>query len=244
MRLEAKPYLKRIEVIRHTAIDEFPFSIPSLSQLESLDFHQDVTFFVGENGSGKSTLLEAIAEVIGINPEGGNKNTIFSTQNTHSSLASQIKAIKSFQKPQDYYFLRAESFYNVATYMDQVSHPIEQGYGGLSLHEQSHGESFMATLINKLHGRGLYLMDEPEAALSPAKQMAAISMIDKLVKQKSQLIIATHSPILLAYPNAKIYQFNEDGITAIEYEDTEHYQITKSFLNKHKQMIDILTKDT
>ena len=178
-----------------------------------------------------------------LNAEGGNKNTVFTTEKTHSELGGFLKTIKSFKKPKDYFFLRAESFYNVATYMDNLVPPPIQGYGGKSLHKQSHGESFMATIINKLHGNGLYLMDEPEAALSPAKQMTALSVIHKLVEKNSQLIITTHSPILLAYPRAKIYHFSKSGIHETQYEDTEHFEVTKDFLNRHKMMTKILMEE-
>ena len=245
MELNAKPYLQGIDLKREKIIDLniFPFLIPTIQNLDYLAFHPDVTFFVGENGTGKSTLIEAIAGALGLNPEGGNKNTMFATEKTHSSLSEYLKVFRSFRKPQDYYFLRAESFYNVATYMDNLVPPPIQGYGGKSLHKQSHGESFMATIQNKLKGNGLYIMDEPEAALSPNRQLEALSLIHQLVQNHSQLIIATHSPILLAYPNAKIYHFGQSGIHETTYEDTEHFEITKNFLNRYRQMLDILMED-
>ena len=243
MSLKEKPYLRSVELKRGVieSFGEYPFCIPSLKELDVLELHEDVTFFVGENGSGKSTLLEAIAVSLGFNAEGGNKNTQFSTSATHSELSEYLKLVKSFKKPRDGYFLRAESFYNLATYMDGTGYLA--GYGGESLHRQSHGESFMATLLNKFRGNGLYLMDEPEAALSPTRQLAALSAIHQLVEENSQFVIATHSPILLAYPRAKIYQFSSTGIEKIEYVDTEHYQVTKEFLNNHKNMLDILMNE-
>ncbi|WP_318477785.1 AAA family ATPase [Photobacterium leiognathi] len=242
MNFEEKPYLREIELKREKIdnYDQFPFSIPAIKELDFIEFHPDVTFFVGENGAGKSTLIEAIAVAMGLNAEGGNKNTGFATEQTHSELDRYIKTVKSFKRPKDYYFLRAESFYNVATYLNQLMPPPLQGYGGQSLHHQSHGESFMAMISNKLRGNGLYIMDEPEAALSPARQMAALSEIHRLVEDGSQFIIATHSPILLAYPRAKIYQFSDSGIYETAYEDTEHYEITRNFLNRHQQMMKIL----
>lgn len=245
MSFSEKPYLREIELKRDKieSFEQFPFSVPAIKELDHLDFHPDVTFFVGENGAGKSTLIEAIAVAMGLNAEGGNKNTGFATEPTHSELDGFIKTIKSFKRPKDYYFLRAESFYNVATYLDQLVPPPIQGFGGKSLHKQSHGESFMAILTNKLRGNGLYIMDEPEAALSPARQMAAISAIHQLVEEGSQFIIATHSPILLAYPRSKIYQFSGTGIYETSYEETEHYEITRDFLNRHDQMMKILMEE-
>jgi len=241
--LEAKPYLQKIKLdlakVEDTAA--YPFSMPCIRHLDELEFHPDVTFFVGENGSGKSTLIEAIAIILGFNPEGGTKQSTFATRRTHSELHRHLKQVKSFKRPTDGYFLRAESFYNLASLMDDVGYL--QGYGGKSLHQQSHGESFMATLTNKLKGNGLYIMDEPEAALSPSRQLAALSAIHRLVNDDSQFIIATHSPILLAYPRSWIYQFTSTGLMKVKYEDTEHYQITRNFLNRHEQMIRHLPTD-
>lgn len=239
-RANPKPYLLEVS-LRHEEIDSFksyPYSVPAIKKLETLEFHPDVTFFVGENGSGKSTLLEAIAGALGINSAGGNKNTQFaSPENSRTSLHEKIKTVRGPIRAADYYFLRAESFFNLATYMDEVQYL--EGYGGTSLHEQSHGESFMALLLNKLRGNGLYLFDEPEAALSPKRQIAALVAIDQLVRKKSQFIIATHSPILLSYPNAKIFSFDGDRIAPIKYEDTDHYVITKDFLKNYESRLRI-----
>ncbi|MBG6235206.1 putative ATPase [Pedobacter sp. CAN_A7] len=235
--MEAKPYLKEVHLKRDLipSFDIYPFNIPAISNLSSLEFHPDVTFIVGENGAGKSTLIEAIALSLGFGIEGGTKNVQFKTHHNESGLFNYLNNVKSFKKPNDYYFLRAESFYNVATYMEELNYLHD--YGGKSLHQRSHGESFMATLGLKLKGRGLYIFDEPEAALSPTKQLEALAVIDKLVTAHSQFIIATHSPILLAYPHATIYQLDEFGIKRIKYEETEHYMVTKYFLNNHKEMI-------
>lgn len=237
MVLSAKPYLREITLQREQVktSDAYPFSLPAIASLSTLTFHADVTFFVGENGSGKSTLLEALAVALEFNPEGGNRNTAFSSRATHSALHTALKLIKSHKRPQDYYFLRAESFYNLASYMDDIGYL--ESYGGRSLHQQSHGESFLTVLEHKLRGQGLYLLDEPEAALSPARQLQALGHLHRLVEQQSQFIIATHSPILLAYPRAKIYQFDERGIEAIAYTETEHYTLTKAFLNRHETML-------
>ncbi|MEJ5962763.1 AAA family ATPase [Pedobacter immunditicola] len=238
--MEAKPYLKEISLKRDLipSFDAYPFNIPAVSNLSTLKFHPDVTFIVGENGSGKSTLIEAIALSLGFGIEGGTKNVQFQTHNNGSQLFNYLKNVKSFRRPADYYFLRAESFYNVATYMEEVGYLEE--YGGKSLHKRSHGESFMITLTLKLKGKGLYIFDEPEAALSPSRQLEALAVIDKLVKEQSQFIIATHSPILLAYPNATIYQLNEFGIKQVRYEETEHYMVTKYFLNNHHKMMETI----
>ena len=221
------------------SFDEYPFNLPIIKNLDKIKFHPNVTFIVGENGCGKSTILEAIAVSYGFNPEGGTKNFNFSTKETHSCLYDFITIVKGVKKPRDGFFLRAESFYNVATNIDELN--LENSYGGKSLHKRSHGEAFFSLIMNKFTGNSLYILDEPEAALSPTRQMSLISRIDELVKQGSQFIIATHSPILMAYPNSVIYQIKED-IQKVKYEDSENYNITKEFLNNYKKMIHILTK--
>lgn len=233
----AKPYLIDITLRRDNvpSFQQYPFSLPVVQNLKTLTFHPDVTFFVGENGTGKSTLLEAIAQLLRYNPEGGNKNTLFSTRETHSELYKYLKVGKSFKTPTDGFFLRAESFYNVASYIDDVGYA--GAYGGQSLHSQSHGESFLSLLNYKFKGNGLYLLDEPEAALSPSRQLSALVVIDRLVKLNSQFIIATHSPIIMAYPNAKIFLFSEESIKETTYESTEHYQVAKDFLDHRETML-------
>lgn len=237
--MQARPYLKEISLKENMSPnwDEYPFNIPAIQNLNTLEFHPDVTFLVGENGAGKSTLVEAIALAMGFSSEGGTRNFNLSTADTISPLHKYLKTVKSYATPKDYYFLRAESFYNVATYMAHTGGAITAGYGEKELHERSHGEAFMAALSIKLRGRGLYIFDEPEAALSPTRQMAALSAIHQLVKDESQFIIATHSPILLAYPRAKILYLDDSGISEIAYEDTEHFSITKSFLNNYKKLL-------
>lgn len=243
--MNTRPYLREIRLRRDAveSFDIYPFNLPVVSELDYLEFHPDVTFLVGENGAGKSTLIEAIAVVSGFNPEGGNRNMQFSTQKTHSELGDFIKPVKGFMRPKDGYFLRAESFYNVATYIDDLMPPPLQGYGGRSLHHQSHGESFMAVLAHKLKGQGLYIFDEPEAALSPLRQMSALVEIHRLVGMESQFIIATHSPILLSYPNALIYQIGRYGLEQVGYTQTEHYEVTRNFLNRHEAMLKELLVD-
>ncbi|MGC3990127.1 MAG: AAA family ATPase [Chthoniobacteraceae bacterium] len=227
--------LKREEIAGY---EEYPFSVPAVRHLERLKLHPAVTFFIGENGSGKSTLLEAIAVKMGFNAEGGSRNFAFSSRETHSKLHESFVIERSFRRFADGFFLRAESFYNAATYVDEVAKPIN--YGGKSLHEQSHGESFLALLSSRLGGGGIYLFDEPEAALSPQRQLSVLTLLHRLVYHDSQLVIATHSPILLAYPHATIYEFGEGGIKEVEYTDTEQYLITRDFLNRHDRMLEIL----
>ncbi len=209
-------------------------NIEAISSLSRLDFKSPVTFFVGENGSGKSTLLEAIAVSHGFNPEGGSINYHFSTRSTHSELFEAIRISKGTRRQRWGYFLRAESFYNVATMEEDYAdgtHPSAR------YHEQSHGESFLHLLQNNLNPSGLYILDEPEAALSPQRQLSLLLEIDRLARQGAQFIIATHSPILLGLPDAEIYSFDDGHIHPCEYEDTESYQITEMFINNRKALL-------
>ena len=208
---------------------EYPFSIPALRGFTELDLDAKVTFLVGDNGSGKSTLIEAVAVAAGFNAEGGSKNFRFSTRRSESPLHRHLRLVKS-PRLLDGFFLRAESLFNVATEIESLG--VGQYYGGVSLHEQSHGESFLALAQHRFGGNGLYILDEPEAALSPQRQLSLLSIIHQLAETKrSQFLIATHSPILMAYPGALIYQLGPDGIHSVAYEDTEHFQITRDFLN-------------
>jgi predicted ATPase len=209
--------------------------------IAEIKFHPNVTFFVGENGSGKSTVLEAIAVALGFSAEGGTYNVRFKTVESVSPLHDALRVARGVPKPFDGYFLRAESFFNVATYMDEVG--ALQGYGNRSLHARSHGEAFMSVLLDKLRGDGIYLLDEPEAALSHNRQLAALSAIHQLVQASSQFVIATHSPILLAYPNARIVHFGSSGVTEMAYEDTEHFAVTRDFLNHHVKRVADLLRD-
>lgn len=208
--------------------------------MDELRLDNAVTYFVGENGTGKSTLLEAIAVKYGFNAEGGSLNFSFSTRATHSALHNELKLIKGIERPRTGFFLRSESFYNAATYIEEAdggSGKVLAGYGGISLHEQSHGESFFSLVMNRFRGRGLYILDEPEAALSPSRQMSLLIRMNELVKQGSQFIIVTHSPIVLAYPDSLIYQFNEYGIEATDYKDTETYSVMKTFMDSPERML-------
>jgi len=235
----------KLERDKINSFSEYPFNLQAVKNLTSLKLHPNVTFIIGENGMGKSTLLEAIAVELGFNPEGGGINFNFATRNSHSELHNYLILSKGFRRPKDGYFLRAESFFNVATQIENLDdYPggkkIIASYGGLSLHEQSHGESFMALLFHRFTKDSLYILDEPEAALSPAKQLSILTRIHQLVDQGTQFIIATHSPIIMSYPNADIYVLDSTGIKKVEYTQTEHYLITKDFLTRHEQMLEIL----
>lgn len=246
----SKQYVAEIGLKREEigSFDVYPFSLAAVRALETLELHPAVTFFVGENGSGKSTLLEAIAVACGFNAEGGSKNFRFGTRESHSELHRYLRVSRGFPRPRDGYFFRAESFFNVATEIEKLDlepygEPIGPAYGIRGLHEQSHGESFLALMVNRFGGNGLYLLDEPEAALSPKRQLAILTRIHDLVGAKSQFIIATHSPILMAFPDAYIYEFSPNGITRVTYKDTEHYQITRNFLSNPERMMRVLFED-
>ena len=234
--VEQTSYLNRLPVIQY------------LTEEKELAFSHPVTFFVGENGTGKSTLLEAIAVAYGFNAEGGSRNFNFSTNQTHSELWEHLLLAKQ-GFPKDGFFLRAESLYNVASNIDDLdaqpaaAAPIIDGYGGVSLHQQSHGESFLSIVQNRFFGGGLYILDEPEAALSPMRLLTLLSEMNDLVNKNSQFIIATHSPILMAFPQAEIWEFSGQGMKKIPYKETEHYQITKQFLENPEKMLHYLLKE-
>lgn len=240
-------YIKSVELVKNPERDEYLLNLPIVKYLinKRIEFQNPVTFIVGENGSGKSTLIEAIAVAYGFNAEGGSKNFTFETNNTVSELSQCIRLGKSGMIG-DGFFLRAESFYNFATNIDELdnepaaSAPIIDSYGGISLHEQSHGESFLSLVQSRLNSKGIYLLDEPEAALSPMRIMTLLVEINRLVSLGSQFIISTHSPILMTYPDADILQLTSAGIEHVNYTETEHYIVTKEFLNNTDKMLDIL----
>jgi predicted ATPase len=223
-------FLRAITLVRERIEDPnvYPYAIPAIRSLDTLEFHPRVTFLVGENGSGKSTILEAVALLLGFNAEGGTKNFSFATCRSESELHRALRPVRNARRERHGFFLRAESTFNVATYIDDLG--IAQWYGGRSLHEQSHGEAFLTLVEQKFHPDGLYLLDEPEAALSPGRQLRFLGHLHVLAKAGAQFIIATHSPILLAYPNALLYELTEQGIAAVRYEETEHYLLTRDFL--------------
>jgi predicted ATPase len=231
--LDENSYLNKLPIIKY------------FKQTKKLSLTSNVTFFVGENGTGKSTLLEAIAVAYGFNAEGGSINFNFSTNETHSELCDHLILGKTgFAK--DGFFLRAESIYNVATNIDDMDKEpsfdpkVIESYGGVSLHNQSHGESFINIVKNRFFGNGLYILDEPEAALSPMRILTLLAEIKRLADEGSQFIIATHSPILMAFPNSDILEFSEKGICSVEYKNTEHYNITKNFLENPEKMLHYL----
>ena len=249
---QARNFLVRASLQRDKvpSLRDYPFSIPAIGNLDTIEFIEPVTFFIGENGSGKSTLLEAIAVISGLNPEGGSRNFNFSTRASHSDLKDYLRLTRSLRRARDSFFLRAESYFNVATQIENLDEDplagprIINAYGGKSLHEQSHGESFFALFMNRFRGDGFYILDEPEAALSPTRQLAFLSRLHELVGEGCQFLIATHSPILMAYPQAAIYLLADGAPSLIPYRETEHYRVTRNFLTRTGQMLDILLKET
>ena len=246
--MKTHPYLSEVSLKPSAAAhaQDFPFTLPVVRALDRLAMHPNVTFFVGENGSGKSTLLEAIAVAMGFNAEGGSRNFRFSTRESHSSLHAHLRVARGIRQARDGFFLRAESFFNVGTEIERLDAEPGSGariidsFGGKALHEQSHGEAFLSLFMNRFGGSSLFVLDEPEAALSPQRQLVMLSRLHQLVELDSQFIIATHSPILMAYPNATIYECGERGIHPVAYEETEHYRVMHDFIANPKRMLDIL----
>ncbi|MBS4177943.1 AAA family ATPase [Lederbergia citrea] len=241
---KSNQYIRSVNLLRKhiPSSSKYPFHLPVIKALDELHFHPQVTYLIGENGMGKSTLLEAIAIAAGFNPEGGTFNFNFSTHDSHSELEEHLRLIKGIEKPKDGFFLRAETYYNVATHIEELdkepgSPRVIDHFGGVSLHEQSHGESFFAAFLNRFRGNGLYIMDEPEAALSPLRQLSMLSRIHELVHEQSQFIIATHSPVLMAYPNSIIYEFSNEGIRESALEDTNHYLLMKQFFDDKDRLL-------
>lgn len=241
--LSPLPYIRKViyekEHVPSDKLNEYPYSIPVVKQLEELELTERVTIIIGENGSGKSTLIEAIAQGLGFSPEGGSKDfNVKTAEEDYTVLHNHFKYIRSYKRPQDYYFLRAESFYNIASYMDEVRSYDE--YGGKSLHWRSHGEAFMAVLTGRLRGKGLYIFDEPEAALSPQRQLTAIAQIHKVVQDDSQVIMATHSPIFMAYPGAQILFIQDGKLVEQKFEETDHFKTYDLFFKGHATLMDKL----
>lgn len=242
-------YVNKISISKEIPIENYLGNLPVVKNLRGMDgirLSRNVTFLIGENGVGKSTLIEAIAVAMGFNPEGGTVNFNFSTRESHSDLYNYLIISRGYKKQRDGFFLRAESFYNVASNIDELDEdlkggrPIIENYGGISLHKQSHGEGFMALVENRFRGNGLYILDEPEAALSPIKLMRLMCHMQELVQENSQFIISTHSPILMTFPNAEVLEITKDGISSVNYKDTEHFMITKRFMDAPEKMIESL----
>jgi predicted ATPase len=235
---KADAFVRYVTLVREKVKDfgRYPFNIPAIGALETLELNPKVTFFIGENGSGKSTLVEAIAIGAGFNAEGGSRNFNFASRRSESELHNVIRLGRGVRRPRNGYFLRAESYFNVATEIERLDAEPGMGgkigpsYGPRALHEQSHGESFLALVQNRFSGNGFYVLDEPEAALSPQRQLSFLVSMHELVKENSQFVVATHSPIILAYPGATIYMLGPDGISKTTYEATEHFSLTRDFL--------------
>jgi len=245
--MRTRPFLSEVSLkpSAQALMDTFPFSLPVVRSLGTLPLHPQVTFFVGENGSGKSTLLEAIAVAMGFNAEGGGRNFSFATHASHSALHQHLRIVRGITPPRDGYFLRAESFFNVSSEIERLDREgmgprIIDSYGGKSLHEQSHGEAFLTLFMQRFGGKGFYVLDEPEAALSPQRQLAMLSRLHDLVRGGSQFLIATHSPILMAYPHAVIYECGANGIVKVQYEETEHYRVMHDFIANPQRMLKVL----
>ncbi len=240
---EPEPFLRSL-VIDRAAVDDtgaYPFSIPAIASLGELELDPHVTFLAGPNAAGKSTLIEAIAVACGLNPEGGGRNFTFQTRASHSPLGDVMRLVRGARRPKTDFFLRAEAFFNLATEVEALG--VGDSYGARSLHEQSHGQSFLALLTERFGPNGLYLLDEPEAALSPQSQLAMLRRLYELVADGCQLVIATHSPILLSFPHARIYELSEDGIATVSYDDAETVTLHRSFLAAPDAYLRLLGED-
>lgn len=242
-------YVRDVRISKEIPSNNYLSKLPvvrNLKKMERLHFNKNVTFIVGENGIGKSTIIEGIAVAMGFNPEGGTVNFNFSTNNSHSNLHEYLTVSRGYKRYRDGFFLRAESFYNVASNIDELDAEPSFGpkiisyYGGVSLHKQSHGESFMALVENRFGGNGLYILDEPEAALSPMRLMRLMVCMQKLVEKNSQFIISTHSPILMTFPDSAVLEITQSGINEVNYKDTEHYIVTKRFMDAPEKIIESL----
>lgn len=223
----------------------YEYSLPTVKYIYEtggITLSSPVTFFTGENGVGKSTILEAVAIALGFNPEGGTKNFAFSTADSHSGLYESL-VVSRTKNAKDGFFLRAESFYNVVSHIDELdrqpalSRKISESYGGRSLHTVSHGESFMALVENRFSGESLFILDEPEASLSPMRQISLLSQMHRLVSQGSQFIISTHSPILCAYPHSTVFELSHEGIKTVPWKESEIYKTTYGFLSDSEHIL-------
>ena len=238
------PFIKKIILKpEKVIIDEFPFSMASVRALDGLEFNSAVTFFTGDNGSGKSTVIESIAVAAGFNHEGGSKNFNFSTAERTPALSDAIRLSRSAQRARNGYFYRSESFYNVITNINELDEdpgltpPVRNSYGGRDLHTRSHGESLLDLIIYRFSEKGLYILDEPESALSVQNQLVLLARIHELVLKGCQFIIATHSPLIIAYPDAEVLNFSQDGIQSVTYDQTENFVLMKRFCTSPDSVI-------
>ena len=232
--------IKKISLERDKieSFDKYPFNIDVVKKFDELKFNSHVTFLVGENGIGKSTFIEAIAVALGLPAEGGTENFRYETINTTSELYNYLR-IGIYNKPKMKFFLRAESFYNFSSEVQRLVeeddyYTLYNYYGG-NLHECSHGESFIKLVQNRFTDHGLYILDEPEAALSPQRQLSLLVLIDQLVKEGSQFIIATHSPILISYRNGKILNL-DNNFEEVKYKETDIYSLYRIYLDNPEVM--------
>ncbi len=232
--------LRHLDLLREkvTNWSVYPFSIPAVASLHRLELHPSVTFLVGDNGSGKSTLIEAIAIKAGFNPEGGTKNFRTQSRPSESALHTCVRLARGAVREKSGFFLRAETMFNVSTEAEQY-----REYGWEDLHDKSHGEAFLWLALNRFRDHGLFILDEPEAALSPQRQLAFLGRMHQLVRKGSQFVVSTHSPILMAYPGARILRLDRNGIEEVRYEDTEHYAVTKTFLQDPQRMLRAIFDD-
>jgi len=247
--MKSNLYINEVRIDKEIPRDNYIRRLPvvrNLRRMGGFRFQKNVTFLVGENGVGKSTLIEGIAVAMGFNPEGGTVNFNFATNDSHSDLHRYMTVSRGYKRHRDGFFLRAESFYNVASNIDELDAEPGGGaelissYGGVSLHKQSHGESFLALVENRFSGNGFYILDEPEAALSPMRLMRLMVCMQALVKQDSQFIISTHSPILMTFPDAEVVEITDEGIRSVNYKDTEHYIVTKRFMDAPEKIVESL----
>lgn len=234
------PYLERVELLPERVEDwsVYPFHLPVLKQLR-VEFSAPLTFFVGENGSGKTTLLEAIAGLCGLPLGGGGRTELASdalARGVHSRLLGALRP-RFLKRPRDGYFVRAENLVRLADLLEERARDPDFGgnpyacYGGRSLHARSHGEAFLSIFEHRLHSGGVLVMDEPEAALSPQRQLTLLAQLHEFLSSgTTQVFIATHSPVLMTYPGAVLLELSSTGIAPVRLEDTSHYHVTRGIL--------------